>query len=90
MMTPDAKRKLLWSLGFLEPDERKKIFDRIVELESEWRSNKTNLYAIGSLFEWIETREGGTFWYKMHQQQGDFIYGKIFCPHPTIIEIDDV
>lgn len=89
-MTPDAKRKLLWSLGFLESDERKKIFDRIVELENKYRSNKTNLYTIGSLFEWSETREGGQFWYKMHQQQKCFAYGKTFCPRPSIIEIDDV
>jgi len=90
MMTIDAKRKLLWSLGFLKPDERKKIFDRIVELENKWRSNKTNLYAIGSLFEWIETSEGGQFWYKMHQQQEDFIFENTFNPQPTFVELDDV
>lgn len=51
MMTPDAKRKLLWSLGFLESDERKKIFDKIVELENKYRSKKTDIFSIGSLFE---------------------------------------
>lgn len=89
-MTPNAKRKLWWSLGFLKPDERKKIFDRIVELENKWRSNTTNLYAIGSLFEWIGTREGGAFWYKMNRQQEDFTFENTFHHHPTIIELDDV
>lgn len=91
MMTPDAKRKLMWSLGFLKVDVRKKIFDRIVELESEWwRSNKTDFYDINSLFNWIKTSEGGPFWCKVYQQQEDFTFGKTFCPHPTIIEIDDI
>lgn len=89
-MTPDAKRKLLWSLGFLEADERQKVFDRIVELRNVFSSRPADFYNISSLFEWIETEEGWNFWNHLCNRQNSFTCGKTFCPYPTIIEIDDV
>lgn len=89
-MTPDAKRKLMWSLGFLEADRRQKMFDRIVELRNVFSSRLANYYDISSLFEWDETEEGWNFWKELNDRQNEFTYGKTFCPHPTIIEIDDV
>lgn len=90
MMTSDAKRKLMWSLGFLKPDERKEIFDRIIELRNVFSSRPADFYNIGSLFEWVETEEGWNFWKELNDRQNEFTCGKTFCPHPTIIEIDDV
>lgn len=89
-MTPDAKRKLLWSLGFLEADEKQKVFDRIIELSNIFSSRPADFYNISYLFEWIETEEGWNFWNNLSDRQTSFTCGKTFCPYPTIIEIDGV
>lgn len=75
----------MWSLGFLEMNKRKEIFDRIIELTPIDRDE----IRIGRLFVWNQTSEGNEFWGNLAVRQSRFIEEKTFTPLKTIIEVDE-
>jgi hypothetical protein len=75
----------MWSLGFLEMNKRKKIFDRIIELRNDERDD----IRIGRLFLWGQTSEGSEFWGNLALRQSRFIVEHTFFHTPTIIELDE-
>lgn len=75
----------MWSLGFLEMNKRKEIFDRIIELTPIDRDE----IRISRLFVWNQTSEGDKFWENLYMRQLKFIKENIFTPLKTIIEVDE-
>lgn len=84
MNKPITRMKLMWSLGFLEMNKRKEIFDRIIELTPIDRDE----IRISRLFFWNKTSEGNEFWGNLAVRQSRFIEEKTFTPLKTIIEVD--
>jgi hypothetical protein len=85
MNKPITRMKLMWSLGFLEMNKRKEIFDKIIELTPIDRDE----IRIGRLFVWSQTSEGNEFWGNLAMRQLKFIKENIFTPLKTIIEVDE-
>lgn len=92
MNKPIMRMKLMWSLGFLEMNKRKEIFDRIIELWEplfELTPIDRDEIRIGRLFVWSRTSEGNEFWGNLAVRQSRFIEEKTFTPPKTIIEVDE-